>query len=216
MPKLAWTYDSLKGALQDWMEDSFADFVGELDVIIGLAERRCYRDLDLVIHDKRDVAISTAAATPTMAKPADCITIVSLYVNGTFLKPRSREYIEMITADAAANAAPVYYAEEDETTIRLAPTPDTIYPSIFVYNGTPDGLSGSNTSTWLGDNFPDLLFAACLVKSEDFVDEEENRGRYDAEYGGLLIKAKEESKHLRRPDFIRAGKIPQPLPRPLP
>ena len=68
----------------------------------------------------------------------------------------------------------------------------------------------------LTDNFPDLLFAACMVKSEDFVDEEENRERYDAEYNGLLIKAKEETKHLRRPDFIRAGKIPQPLPRPLP
>jgi hypothetical protein len=64
---------------------------------------------------------------------------------------------------------PKYYSYWDENTIVLAPTPDQNYNMQINYNLKPTGLSSSNTTTYLSNEFPNGLLYACLVEAYGFL-----------------------------------------------
>jgi hypothetical protein len=47
----------------------------------------------------------------------------------------------------------------------VAPTPDVAYNVTLDYIYTPDGLSDTNTETYISINAPELLLYACLVEA---------------------------------------------------
>ena len=60
---------------------------------------------------------------------------------------------------------PKYYATFRENAIQVAPTPDVAYNVTLDYIYTPDGLSDTNTETYISINAPELLLYACLVEA---------------------------------------------------
>lgn len=56
-----------------------------------------------------------------------------------------------------------WWALQDSDLLVLAPTPDAVYTAEVVGLFQPAGLSGSNTSTYLSQVYPELLQAGCLV-----------------------------------------------------
>jgi hypothetical protein len=64
---------------------------------------------------------------------------------------------------------PKYYSYWDENTSVVAPTPDINYNMQINYILKPEGLSSTNTTTYLSTEFPNGLTYACLVEAFGFL-----------------------------------------------
>ena len=85
-----------------------------------------------------------------------------------FLEYRDTSFISEYNG-SGATGLPKYYSYWDENTIVLAPTPDINYNMQINYILKPAGLSASNTTTYLSEQFPNGLLYACLVEAYGFL-----------------------------------------------
>lgn len=200
MPTTTYTYAELKTALQGWMEDDFEDFTDQLDDIIGKAELRCYRDLDLEVFDENDTSKSTAASTEVLAIADNALVLRSLYINDAFVEPRSESYVRYYQG-LAAEGQPLYWCQTSETEILLAPVPDTTYATRQRVLKRPDGLSDSNPETFLSRHAGDLLFTAAKLESERFDKETGDMAAEEASYQERLPRVRDELRMLARTDY---------------
>jgi hypothetical protein len=60
---------------------------------------------------------------------------------------------------------PKYYSTFRENAIEVAPVPSSAFVVELDYIYTPDGLSSTNTETYISINAPELLLYACLVEA---------------------------------------------------
>jgi hypothetical protein len=199
---ISYTYDSLVTALQNWAEDSFADYVTELPDIIGKAETQCLRDLDLEMFAATDTSLSTIAANPILPLPAGTIVLRNLWLGSQPVLPRSESFVEQYRLDTSEER-PLYWCQNAETSVALAPTPDTIYPARMRVTLRPAALSPTLQSTWLSTHAGDLLFAAALTLTEIFDKSPPDQAVAEASYQATLARAREELSMLRRTDYPR-------------
>ena len=80
------------------------------------------------------------------------------------LEPRDDTFITEYNS-TGSTGFPKYYATFRENAIEVAPTPDSAYVVTLDYIYTPDGLSSTNTTTYISLNAPELLLYACLVEA---------------------------------------------------
>jgi hypothetical protein len=214
MAYTTFTYTTLKEALQRHTEDDFDDFTAELDTLIGLAELRVLRDLDLTIFDVTDETIVTAAGSNQITKPTGTITVQWLRSTLGPIDPRPLDWIEDYLQDAD-QGQPRFFAEESESTIRVAPVPDIVYSLKFRINKRPTGLGVSTPTTWLSEKVGDLLFAACMIEAEKFVREfDQGKKQYEQDYQMLLVQARAEHKDIVRRQYRPTVAQPAVLPAP--
>lgn len=186
------TYAELVQDLQDWVEDDDNEFVGSIDKVISLGELRCLKDLDLGIFNTEDATAVTANTVVTVTKPLPTESIISwqsiYYDNAgkrTWLQLRSYDWIRDHQTPGST-ASPLYYSELNETQWLLSPIPDAIYTLNARGISYPEGLSITNTTTWLGNNVPDLLFKACLAESEGFLKSDDRIETWSGQYVAML------------------------------
>lgn len=79
MPTLSYTWTTLRAALQAWPHSSNADYVANLDHIIGAGELRLVRDLNLEIFD-HSTTLVVDAGERLIQKPGNLIATRSLRV----------------------------------------------------------------------------------------------------------------------------------------
>jgi hypothetical protein len=80
------------------------------------------------------------------------------------LEPRDDTFItEFNSSDSSG--FPKYYSTFRENSIQVAPKPDSTYVVNLDYIYTPDGLSTTNTETYISLNAPELLLYACLLEA---------------------------------------------------
>jgi len=84
------------------------------------------------------------------------------------LEPRDDTFITEYNS-TGATGFPKYYATFRENAIEVAPTPASAYVVTLDYIYTPDGLSSTNTETYISVNAPELLLYACLVEAYAFL-----------------------------------------------
>ena len=80
------------------------------------------------------------------------------------LEPRDDTFITEYNS-TSATGFPKYYATFRENAIEVAPTPSSNFVVELDYIYTPDGLSATNTETYISVNAPELLLYACLVEA---------------------------------------------------
>jgi len=80
------------------------------------------------------------------------------------IEPRDDTFINEYNS-SGTTGFPKYYAMFRESAIEVAPTPDTGYAVTLDYVYTPDGLTATNTTTYVSVNAPELLLYACLVEA---------------------------------------------------
>jgi len=80
------------------------------------------------------------------------------------LEPRDDTFITEYNS-SGTTGFPKYYAMFRESAIEVAPTPDAAYSVTLDYVYTPDGLTATNTETYISVNAPELLLYACLVEA---------------------------------------------------
>jgi hypothetical protein len=123
----------------------------------------------------------------------------------SFLEYRDTNFISEYNP-TGVQGLPKYYSYWDENTIVLAPTPDQNYNMQINYILKPTGLSSSNTTTYLSNEFPNGLLYACLVEAYGFLKGPADmiqlyEGRYQQALQGFTV----EQMGRRRRDEYQQG-----------
>ena len=134
-----------------------------LDVFIQNTENRINREIDIDAFRKFQYS-SFTIGSPFITLPDDFafergVQIRNQTTNDrTWLEQRDTTFIDEYNVDRTNNTGtPKYYANWDQNTLIVAPTPDLAYEIELWYNKTPDHLSSTTTTTWLSTNAPEVL-----------------------------------------------------------
>jgi hypothetical protein len=167
------TYTELVTKIRNYTEvDSNVLTATIIDGFIQDAEFRILRDVDSD-NNRKYATASVVVTQKYFNTPADLLVIRSLQVFNTngaisFLDVRDMTFINEYNQDNTTGI-PKYYANWDEDTVIIAPTPDQAYTIQINYILKPTGLSANTATTYLSQQFPNGLLYACLVEAYGFL-----------------------------------------------
>jgi len=223
------TYAELTQQILDYTETDTNVLTSTItNDFIEHAEQRIFRQVDLDVFKKYKTAALTSGdafvampgATPITFEFARYVQIYS--ASGSLggltdderitLQKKDSSFIHEYWPNRTSTGIPKYYANWDNDTIVLAPTPNAAYTIELAYNALPTGLSSSNTTTWVGNNAPALLLYACLVEAFKFLKNPNMLQMYEAYYKQELTPLAGEQMGRRRRDEYMDGipRIPVP------
>ena len=172
------TYAELVQKIRDYTEVSstvLSDTI--VNGFIENAEFRILRDVDSD-NNKRYVTANLVSGTRFIDTPDNLLVIRSAQIvdsdgvgasnNRDFLQYRDTSFMSEFNP-AESTGVPKYYSNWDQNTIVVAPTPNATYTIQVNYILKPDGLSSTNTTTYLSQQFPNGLLYACLVEAFSFL-----------------------------------------------
>ena len=215
------TYAELTQQIIDYTEtDSNVLTTTILNDIIEHAESRIFREIDLDVFKKYKTANLTIG-DPFVAMPGDTPQLFAfvryIQIFGTdniriTLEKKDASFINEYVPNRTITGTPKYYANWDNDTLLLAPSPDATYTVELAYNAQPTGLSSSNTTTWVSNNAPEMLLYACLVEAFKFLKNPQMVQMYEAYYKQALQPLVGEQIGRRRRDDYTDGTIRIPVP----
>ncbi len=197
---------------------SDSNFQTMLPDMINDAELRIQRDLDLISVIQGDTttfdvtqryqALPLNVGDPVVVKEVNVITPLgaSIDLNGVRnpLTPASNEMITALFPSRAASAVPQYFAIINDAYITVGPAPDAAYEFEVQSTYRPETMSATHTSTFLSDNFPDMLISASMVFAAGYqrnfgaaVDDPKMAVTWESHYQAQLASAKVEEDRKR-------------------
>ena len=170
---MAYTYTTLKTAIQDYVQSTETTFVSQLARFILNAEERILKECQLDVFRKSSQG-TASSGNAYLAKPNDFLAQNSLSViNGSskeFLLYKQATMLQDYTPNPATTGVPEYYADWDQDTFLLAPTPDSGYTMELHYFYRPQSITVSSDGTsWLGTNAELALLYGALVEAYTFL-----------------------------------------------
>ena len=185
---MSWTYSSLKTAIQDYSESTESTFVTHLDDFIKTSEERILKSVQLDDFIKNVTGTATASSA-YLGAPTDFLSPFSLAVidsssNYNYLLLKHPSFIRDYTPASATTGTPKYYAEFDENTFILAPTPDSNYTFELHYFYRPSSLTsaGDSGTTWLSTNAPNALLYGSLTEAMTYLKNYESLPIYEQRF----------------------------------
>jgi hypothetical protein len=178
------TYAELVTKIRDYTEVSSDVFTSTIvNGFIRDAEFRIFREADA--DYAREYATSTftannkylalpnssgSAGTNTDRRALIVRSVVATNSSGAqvALEPRDDTFLTEYNS-TGSTGFPKYYATFRENAIEVAPIPSSAFVVELDYIYTPDGLSSTNTETYISVNAPELLLYACLVEAYAFL-----------------------------------------------
>ena len=167
------TYSELVTKIRDYTEVDSNVFTSTIiNGFIENAEFRILRDVDSD-NNRKYATASVVVTQKYFNTPADLLVVirsVQITVSGEtrFLDIRDVTFVNEYNSESL-QGAPKYYANWDENTVIVAPTPDQAYTVQVNYILKPTGLSSSTATTYLSQQFPNGLLYACLVEAYGFL-----------------------------------------------
>ena len=170
---MAFTFTTLKTAIQDYTDNSEATFVTQLPRFILNAEERILKQCQLDVF-RNNVSGSLTASTKFLTKPTDFLAPFSLSVinssNNEFLLYKHVTFVQDYTPNPATEGVPLYYSDWDDTSFLIAPTPSSSLSVELHYFYRPTSITTSSDGTsWLGNNAELTLLYASLVEAYLFM-----------------------------------------------
>ena len=210
---MAWTYTTLKNAIQDYLETTETTFVNNLPVIIKQAEDRILKSIQLPDF-RKNVTGSTTDGTPYLTMPSDFLAPYSLAVDNSgyeFLIFKEVSFIRESYPVATTEGIPKYYAIFDENTFILGPTPNTNLTAELHYFYKPESITASSDGTsWLGTNAESTLLYGSLVEAYTFLKGDADMlNLYISRYEDALGKLKVLGEGYDTTDSYRSGTVRQ-------
>ena len=168
---MSFTYTTLKTAVQDYLDSTETSFVTNLPTFITTTEERILKSVQLDDFRKNQVGNFTASG-PYLECPTDYLSPFSMAVidsssNYNYLLLKQVSFIRDYTPNASTTGQPKYYAEFDNNTFIVAPTPDSTYEVELHYYYRPASLTSTTGSetTWLSENAPNAMLYGSLVEA---------------------------------------------------
>jgi len=212
---MAFTYSTLVQAIKDYTDNTETVFVSQIDQFISNAEQRILMEVQLPVF-RKNVQGTLSTDNKYLALPVDFLAPFSLSTivsdNYYFLLNKDVNFLQESYPDTTETGRPLYYAIFDETNLLVAPLPDADYLMEFHYVYKPDGISSTNTTTWLGTNAPDALLYACLLEAYVFMKgDAELMTYYQTRYQETLPRLKNLGEGRDRKDVYRSGQLRVPV-----
>jgi len=209
---MAYTYTTLKTAIQDYVQSTETTFVSQLARFILNAEERILKECQLDVFRKSSQG-TVSSGNAYLAKPSDFLAQNSLSViNGSskeFLLYKQATMLQDYTPNPATTGVPEYYADWDEATFLLAPTPDSSYTMELHYFYRPQSITVSSDGTsWLGTNAELALLYGALVEAYTFLKGEPDLlALYDKRFQEAMQWMKNLGEGLQTRDQYRYDRI---------
>ena len=193
---MSWTYSALKTAIQDYSESTESSFVTHLDDFIKATEERILKTVQLDYFVKNVSGTATAdgqyLGAPTDYLYSKSLAIIDGSSNYNFLQLKETSFIRDYTPASATTGTPKYYAEFDENTFILAPTPSTNFTFELHYQHRPSSLTsaGDSGTTWLSKNAPNALLYGSLTEAMFYLKNYEASPIYEQRFQEALTSLK--------------------------
>ena len=166
-------YTELKANIQDVCEQTFTD--DQLAMFTEQAEQIIFSTVDLPALRANQTGNITGG-NQYLTMPTGMLYVYSLAV----IDPTSAEYHYLINKDpsfireayplAATTGTPKHYAQFDDDTFIIGPTPSSGFTVELHYFYIPESISASADGTsWLGTNAPEVLLYASLCEAYTFM-----------------------------------------------
>jgi hypothetical protein len=169
------TYSGLKTAVQNYLDNDETTFTSTLDTFIQQTEERILKSVQLPVFRKNSTGSGTSGNT-YLSTPTDYLSPYSLAVvdsdnNYTYLLLKHVTWIRDYTPAVATTGEPLYYAQFDDDTFILAPTPNSNFTFELHYFYRPASLTaaGDSGTTWLSTNASNAMLYGCLVEGAIFM-----------------------------------------------
>jgi len=231
------TYATLTTAILNYTEvDSNVLTSTITDQFIENSELRILRDVPIDAYKKQSIG-NLVTGQNTINVPAKTLFVKGVQVydstststgSNDWLEKKDESYLQEYqpSTESAARAKPKYYAMfggatgvTDTTSGRLflAPAPDNTYVFKIHYEAIPDGLSSSNTTTYISQYFGNGLLYACLAEAYGYLKGPMDMlTLYENKYKQEVEKFAAEQLGRRKRDDYTDGTVRIPIPSPSP
>ena len=193
---MSFTYTTLKTAVQDYLDSTETSFVTNLPTFITTTEERILKSVQLDDFRKNQVGNFTASG-PYLECPTDYLSPFSMAVidsssNYNYLLLKQVSFIRDYTPNASTTGQPKYYAEFDNNTFIVAPTPDSTYEVELHYYYRPASLTSTTGSetTWLSENAPTAMLYGSLVEACTYLKNYESIPVYESKFQEAILGLK--------------------------
>ena len=188
-----------------------------IDIFIENVENKIQRELDLDAFRKFQFS-SFTIGSPFITLPDDFafergVQIRNQTTNDrTWLDQRDTTFIDEYNVDRTNNTGtPKYYANWDQNTLIVAPTPDLAYEIELWYNKTPDHLSSTTTTTWLSTNAPEVLIYGTVSEAFSYLKNPPYVQLYEQKYAQAVQNLAQTQMGRKRRDEYADGVLRIPL-----
>jgi hypothetical protein len=208
---MSWTFTTLKTAIQDYTQNTESTFVTNLPTLIVQAENRIIKSVELP-NFRKNVTGTLTSGNPYLSTPSDYLYPFSLAVldssnNYDYLLNKDVSFIREAYPTASTTGSPKFYAQFDDDTFIVAPTPDANLTVELHYFYIPQSITvASSGESWLGTNATEALLYASLVEAYTFMKGEPDiLSGYENRFKEALGRLTLESDGYNRKDAFRDG-----------
>jgi hypothetical protein len=209
-------YSQLVTAIQEYTETTESSFVSNIPNFVQLAEERVYNSVQIPAIRKNSTGNLTINIK-YLQLPTDWLATFSLAVIDpdtgaqSFLLNKDVNYIREAYPTPSDTGTPQHYAQFDQNTLILGPTPDYGYDVELHYYYYPESIVTAGTS-WLGDNFETVLLYGALREAVIYQKGEADMvGNYENKYQESLALLKQLGDGKDRRDAYRSGQVRVPV-----
>ena len=191
-----------------------------INVFITNVEDKVQKQLDLDAFRKFATS-SFTIGSPFLTLPEDFdfergVQIVDSNADRSWLEQRDTTFIDEYNVDRANNTGtPRYYANWDQNTLIVAPTPNAAITVELWYNRTPerlgDGTSGTATTTYLSNNASEVLIYGTVAEAFSYLKNPTYVQLYDQKYNQAVQGLSVTQMVRKRRDEYADGVLRVPL-----
>jgi|TARA_R110000765_G_scaffold105943_1_gene196227 hypothetical protein len=208
---MSWTFTTLKSAIQDYTQNTESTFVADLSIIIQQGEDRIVKSVELP-NFRKNVTGTFTSGNQYLETPSDYLYPFSLAVlddsnNYSYLLNTDVSFIREAYPSASTTGTPKHYAQFDDTTFIVGPSPSSNLNAELHYYYIPQSITASADGTsWLGTNAPELLLYASLIEAYTFMKGEPDvMANYEKRFQEALQRLTLLSDGYNRKDAYRDG-----------
>ena len=208
---MSWTFTTLKSAIEDYTQNTETSFVSNLPTFIVQAEDRIIKSVALP-NFRKNVTGTFTASNQYLSTPSDYLYPYSLAVldsdsNYSYLLNTDVSFMREAYPLVSTTGTPKHYAQFDDTTFIVGPTPNSNFTTELHYFYIPQSITeSSNGTTWLGTNSPEVLLYASLLEAYTFMKGEPDlMMNYEKRFQEALQRLTLESDGYNRKDAYRDG-----------
>ena len=187
-----------------------------INTFLVTVENKIQRELDLDAFRKFQFS-SFTIGSPFITMPDDFAFERGVQIKDqitkdrTWLDQRDTTFIDEYNVDRSDTGKPKYYANWDNNTLIVAPTPDAAYEIELWYNKTPDRLSSTNTTTWLSTNAPEVLIYGVVSEAFSYLKNPPYVQLYEQKYAQAVQNLAQTQMGRKRRDEYADGVLRIPL-----
>ena len=211
---MAFTFTTLKTAIQDYIESTETTFVSNLPLIITQAEQRILRSVQ--IPDlRRNQTGNLSQGNAYLTMPDNFLASYSLAIDNTgyeYLIFKDVNFIREAYPVESPQGVPKYYGIFDDTRFIVGPTPNSSYAVELHYMYEPESITTASSGTsWLGSNAENALLYGCLVEAYTFLKGDGPQMEfYIKKYEDSVVRLKSLGEGYDTTDSFRSGNVKSP------